>query len=80
MPWIETLGPEDDKTLASIYRTVKSGDEPFPEFLELFTLKPRVLQKLMLFENSITFGGSSLGRRLEELISFYVSVLNECKY
>ena len=80
MPWIETLDPEDNRTVASIYRTVNSGDGSFPEFLELFTLKPRVLQKLMLFENSITFGGSSLGRRLEELISFHVSVLNECKY
>ena len=32
------------------------------------------------FSRAVTFGGTSLGRRREELISFYVSSLVNCRY
>ena len=34
----------------------------------------------MDFSNGTTFGGTSLGRRREEMLSSYVSYLNKCFY
>ncbi len=44
------------------------------------SLKPETLRRLLQFQDTMTFGGSSLGRRYEELISFRVSALNTCTY
>ncbi|MBI3076395.1 MAG: carboxymuconolactone decarboxylase family protein [Deltaproteobacteria bacterium] len=44
------------------------------------SLKPAVLERLVAFRDQLTFGGSSLGRRREELISFHVSAVNRCEY
>ena len=50
------------------------------EVVNLFSVKP-ALQKLFLdFSNATTFGGTSLGRRREEMHSTYVSYLNKCFY
>lgn len=80
MTWIKTLGPDEDPVIEELhdYRTGTHGY--WPNVLGAQSLKPQVLKRLLAFQDMLTFGGSSLGRRKEELISFYVSVLNDCRY
>lgn len=80
MAWIKTLSPEEDATIKELsgYRVRTHGY--WPNVLAAQSLKPEVLKRLLAFQDRITFGGSSLGRRREELISFHVSVLNACGY
>lgn len=80
MVWIKTLSPEEDPTIKELsdYRVKTHGY--WPNVLASQSLKPEVLKRLLAFQDKLTFGGSSLGRRREELISFHVSVLNACSY
>lgn len=80
MVWIKTLSPEEDPTIKELsdYRVKTHGY--WPNVLASQSLKPEVLKRLLAFQDKLTFGGSSLGRRREELISFHVSVLNACGY
>jgi len=80
MTWIKTLSPEQDPTIKELsdYRVKTHGY--WPNVLASQSLKPQVLERLLAFQDKLTFGGSSLGRRREELISFHVSVLNACGY
>ena len=80
MPFIQTLGPEADARLAEIYAEWEQKRGFMPNNLKALTLKPDLLLKFTDFSNAITFGGSSLGRRREEFISFFVSNLLHCKY
>jgi hypothetical protein len=80
MAWIESLDESQDPIVAEIAAYRQGTHGYFPNVLQAMTLKPDVLQRLLRFQDAITFGGSSLGRRREELISFRVSALNRCTY
>ena len=80
MTWIQTLDESQDPIVREIAAYRKGTHGYFPNVIRAMSLKPDVLQRLMQFQDSITFGGSSLGRRWEELISFRVSALNTCTY
>ena len=80
MVWIETLDESQHPIIQEIAAYRKGTHGYFPNVIQSMSLKPEVLQRLMRFQDSITFGGSSLGRRWEELISFRVSALNSCTY
>ena len=41
---------------------------------------PKALQAVMQANMAVSFGGSTLGRRREELIATSVSALNDCFY
>jgi hypothetical protein len=48
--------------------------------VDVFSIKPALQKMFLEFSNVTTFGGSSLGRRREEMLSTYVSYLNRCFY
>ncbi len=48
--------------------------------LESFSMRPEVLEVVTRLSNQITFGGSTLGRRWEEMLSTAVSAWNRCHY
>ena len=80
MDWIKTLGPNEDPIIKELrdYRVRTHGY--WPNVLSAQSLRPEVLRRLLAFQDMLTFGGSSLGRRKEELISFHVSAVNQCGY
>jgi hypothetical protein len=80
MVWIKQIGPDENRTIKELhdYRVRTHGY--WPNVLSAQSLKPEVLERLLAFQDRLTFGGSSLGRRKEELISFHVSALNDCIY
>ena len=48
--------------------------------LQAFSMKPELLKMIGRLSYQITFGGSTLGRRWEEMLSVAVSTGNQCHY
>ena len=48
--------------------------------LQSCSMKPEVLELVTRLSNHVTFGGSTLGRRWEEMLSTAVSTWNRCHY
>lgn len=50
------------------------------DIVNVFSESPKLKQAFLDFSYVTTFGGSTLGRRREEMLSAYVSYLNRCFY
>lgn len=48
--------------------------------LQVFGMRPELLDQVVRISDLATFGGSSLGRRWEEMLSTAVSSWNRCHY
>ncbi|MBI4460648.1 MAG: hypothetical protein HY648_11390 [Acidobacteria bacterium] len=48
--------------------------------LQAFSMRPELLDQVVRISDLATFGGSSLGRRWEEMLSTAVSTWNCCHY
>ncbi len=81
MAWIQELGPEDDPTVRSLHEEWHARRSFMPNMIRVFSLKPALMRAFDDFCRAVSFGGTSLGRRREELISsFYVSSLLDCRH
>ena len=80
MAWI-TL-PDDDATpaLARATKPWRSQGRAVPAVIAVMKPAPRTLRGVMQMNNAVTFGGSRLGARREELIATATSCLNDCFY
>ncbi len=80
MPWI-TL-PDDEATpqLARLTRVYRQEGRETPAVIGVMKPNPRALRAVLQMNSAVTFGGSTLGRRREELISTAVSAINDCFY
>ncbi len=57
-----------------------SGNPKVGPIIKVFSLRPDLLKARVGFGSAMTFGGSGLGRRKEELIATSISGLLNCKY
>ena len=57
-----------------------SGKSNVGPIIKVFSLRPDILKARVGFAAAMTFGGSGLGRRKEELIATSISGLLNCKY
>ena len=57
-----------------------SGNPKVGPIIKVFSLRPDLLKARVGFASAMTFGGSGLGRRKEELIATSISGLLNCKY
>lgn len=81
MTWIKTIRPEkSDGALADIYRKLHEKGKPISNVVQAYSVKPALLQAARDFSHAATFGGSSLGRRKEELIATVVAAKLRCSY
>ena len=80
MAWIDL--PDDDATpeLDRATRAWRTQGLPVPSVVAVMKPSARALRGVMQMNNAVTFGGSSLGRRREELIATATSALNDCFY
>lgn len=51
-----------------------------PAVLSVMSLSPASMRGVHALSKAVSFGGSTLGRRREEMIATYVSTLNHCHY
>ncbi len=81
MAWIETVQPDEATgELADIYNQLQEGGRPVGNVVRAYSVKPALLRAGREFSHAVTFGGSSLGRRKEELIATTVAAQLRCTY
>ena len=76
---------EDDQAtgkLKEVYDAIKKARKlkRVSPVLQAFSQKPELLEEVVRISDLATFGGSSLGRRWEEMLSTAVSTWNGCHY
>ena len=83
MGYLPIIG-DDQATgkLKEVYNTIKKTRKlkRVSPVLQAFSMKPELLDQVVRISDLATFGGSSLGRRWEEMLSTAVSTWNGCHY
>ncbi len=85
MAWISVLSreealrafPNDEGQVTRLWSQESSTSV---NIIQVFSVIPELMLARMKFAYSMTFGGSGLGRRMEELIATQVSGLLGCAY
>ena len=80
MAWIELPADDESPEMVRTVRPWVGKGLAVPAVVAALKPSPKALRAVMQMNNAVTFGGSSLGRRREELIASCVSALNECFY
>ncbi len=80
MAWITLPGDMDTPQLARATRAYRDQGRPVPAVVAVMKPSPKALRAVLQLNMAVSFGGSELGRRDEELIATAVSALNECFY
>ena len=83
MSWIEEMSEAEatgDVRVAYKNSMRFSGHPEVPPIIKIFSLRPDLLKARVGFASAMTFGGSGLGRRAEELIATSISGLLSCKF
>ena len=80
MAWIPL--PDDDGTpeLSRMTKQYRDAGRPTPSVIGIMKPSPKTLRAVLQMNNAVTFGGSTLGARREELIATCVSGINDCFY
>lgn len=79
MSFIEEVDKKDAKgLLKEVYDEIIENMGRLPSVLSVMSLNPEVLKGLRHVNKSIR--SSTLGKRKEEIISTYISRLNDCHY
>jgi hypothetical protein len=78
--WIDLPADDADKTLEKLTKPWVSKGLPVPSVVAVMKPSPATFRSVMRMNSAVTFGGSVLGRRTEELIAASVSTLNDCFY
>lgn len=83
MAWIRVPTPADADTpdgLAEAWEEVSGRFGVVSPTMRSMSLNPDAMRGVSRLAEIVTFGGSRLGRRREELLSVVVSQLNHCSY
>lgn len=80
-PWITTVpDAEVDPAAQSVYQAWQAEFGFVPNLLRALSLHPQALCATDAFRKGVTFGGSELGRRRENLIALTVADINRSRY
>ena len=80
MSWIALPADDASPELERLTRPYAKQGRPPPSVVAPLKHSPKAFRAVMQMNNAVTFGGSRLGRRIEEMISTCVSALNDCFY
>jgi alkylhydroperoxidase family enzyme len=80
MSWIEL--PADDATpeLARATKAWRDDGRSVPAVVAPLKQSVKAMRAVLQMNSAVTFGGSGLGRRREEMVATTVSALNGCFY
>ena len=78
--YIKTVPEPGAPPVDQLYRRAANPAGQVADVVKVFSAKPKLLQQFLDFSDVTTFGGTSLGRRREEMLSSFVSYLNRCFY
>lgn len=82
MPFIDMIPPDPAQgDVKRIYdQLMQARNGRLPAVLQVMSLHPGAMEAVIDLNNQISFGGSTLGRRREEMIATVVSAINDCDY
>ena len=81
MTWIKTVRPEDATgTLKEAYDELIAQGRSVSSLVSAYSLKPSFLWAARELSHTVTFGGSSLGQRKEELIATVIAAKLKCTF
>ncbi len=80
MPWIAYPADDATKEIERATRPWRREGRPVPGVIAPMKHAPRTLRGVLQMNQAVTFGGSSLGQRTEELIATATSAVNDCFY
>ena len=80
MAWIELPDDEANAQPSRLTAGYRRTGRPVPAIVAAMKPSPATLRAVMQMNNAVTFGGSVLGHRREEMIATVVSGLNDCFY
>ncbi len=80
MSWIDLPADDSHPALIRLTESYRSEGRPVPSVVAAMKPNPRAMRALLQLNSAVTFGGSVLGRSMEELIATTVSALNDCYY
>lgn len=82
MSYIRQIGPDEAQgELKEVFEQLMAArNGRVSPVMQIFSLNPSLLRRVREMNSLITFGGSSLGRRREEMIATLVSSINRCHY
>lgn len=80
MPWIRYPGDEDTPAISRATRAWRDEGRQVPAVIAPMKHAPRTMRGVLQMNGAVTFGGSSLGQRDEELLATAVSAVNDCFY
>ena len=81
MAWIKVIDEsEATDEVKAHYDELKSKWGYVPNLRKVHSLKPKLMCQYHAFSHTVTFGGTSLGRRREEMMAVMISSLLKCKY
>jgi hypothetical protein len=80
MAWIPLPDDEESKELARLTKRYRDQDRATPSVIGIMKPSPQTMRAVVQMNSAVTFGGSVLGRRREELIASSVSAYNDCFY
>lgn len=78
--WIDLPGDEATPTLSRLTAHWRKRGLDVPAVVAVMKPSPDTLRTVIRMNDAVSFGGSSLGRRREELIATTVSALGACFY
>lgn len=81
MAWIRTVDESEARGFVrEHYEEYLKNRGYVPNIVKVHSLKPELMRRYFDFSHTVTFGGSSLGRRREEMLAVMISALLKCRY
>ncbi len=81
MAWIKTI--DESETTGEVkehYEMYRKTRGYVPNIVKIYSIKPKLMLAYRNFSRTVTFGGSSLGRKREEMLAVMISSLLKCRY
>ena len=80
MSWIPLPANDATPDLERATRPYTKDGGTVPAVVAAMKPSPKALRAVLRLNYAVTFGGSSLGQRREELIATTISAINDCFY
>ncbi len=80
MAWIELPDDQATPALTRLTRAYRDAGRATPAVVSALKPNANAMRAVLQMNAAVTFGGSQLGRRREELIASTVSAINGCFY
>ena len=80
MSFFDLPGDESSPQLSRLIKKYRDEVRAPPNVIAAMKLAPKTMRSVLQLNNAVTFGGSVLGRKREELVAVATSAINACFY